>query len=385
MYYNRVAELLTLEYLKQFRVVGIMGPRQSGKSTMIRHLLNDSYTYITFDKLTNRDLFKNDPELFMQNHNRHIIFDEVQQVPDLFPLIKIITDENPGDKGRFVLTGSGQFLLSKNISESLAGRIGLISLLPMQYTETPMTYRNNYMVNGGFPEIVAGSFVNTSGYFDSYLNTYLQKDLRLMLNITDLSAFTQFIRLIAARVTQTLNLSTISKEIGITVSTLSRWVSVLEASYIIFLLHPYHNNLRKRLIKTPKVYFYDNGLLAFLTGVNNNDQLQSGILSGAFFENFVISEIHKTIYHKGYNAYLYFIRTSHGDEIDLVIDFHNSVKLVEIKRSHTYKSMYHKTIYKLSEKNWSKNIIYQGETMQVHPDIKVWNYEDFLKSDLNLL
>jgi predicted AAA+ superfamily ATPase len=385
MYYNRIAEALTTEYLKLFRVVGIMGPRQSGKTTMIRHLLSDSYQYITFDRLENRELFNNDPVRFIQQYNRHIVFDEVQQVPNLFPMIKTIADENQDDRGRFVLTGSVQFLLSKNISESLAGRIGLISLLPMQYFETPTPYQSRFIASGGYPEIATGNFTNPAVYFDSYLNTYLQKDLRSLLNVTDLNAFTQFIRLLAARVSQTLNLSGISKEIGITVSTLSKWVSVLEASYIILLLHPYHNNLGKRIIKTPKVYFYDNGLLTFLTGIRTYDQLQTGVLYGPIFENLIISEVRKSMLHHGTFASLFFIRTSHDDEIDLVIDFGNSVKVIEIKASHTYKSHYHKALNKLSEKTWSKHIVYQGETTQVVQDIKAWNYRDFFQTDFKAL
>jgi len=385
MYYNRIAEALINEYLKSFRVVGVMGPRQSGKSTMIRHLLKDSYTYVTFDSLEYRDLFNNDPVKFIQKFNRHAVFDEVQLVPELFPVIKIVVDENPEDKGRFVLTGSGQFLMSKNISESLAGRIGLVSLLPMQYAESPDSYHNNFILYGGYPEIAAGNIANPGIYFDSYLNTYLQKDLRTMINVSDLHAFTQLIRLLAARVTQTLNLSSISKEIGVTVSTLSKWVSVLEASYIIFLLNPYHDNLGKRLVKSPKVYFYDNGLLSFLTGIRSAEQLETGVLSGPVFENLIISEVCKSLFHNGNFSNMSFLRTSHGDEIDLVLDSGNDVKLVEVKSSVTYKPHYHKTLNKLSEKNWAKHVVYKGETREVLQDVKAWNYQDFLKTDIKLI
>ncbi|HEX2393856.1 MAG TPA: ATP-binding protein [Bacteroidales bacterium] len=383
MYYNRIAESLIKEYLKSFRVVGIMGPRQSGKSTMIRHLLKDSYNYITFDSLEIRELFNSDPVLFIQKYNRHIVFDEVQQVPDLFPLIKTVVDKNPGDKGRFVLTGSGQFLLSKNISESLAGRIGVIPLLPMQYSESPDSYRRNFILSGGYPEIAAGNIRNPLIYFDSYLNTYLQKDLRAMINVSDLHAFTQLIRLLAVRVTQILNLSGLSKEIGVTVSTISRWISVLEASYIIFLLNPHHNNLGKRIVKSPKIYFYDNGLLDYLTGTVTHEQIETGILSGPLFENLIISEIRKSLFHYGNFSTMSFLRTNHGDEIDLILDSGTASKLLEIKSSVTYRPHFHKALVKMPDDIVkARFVIYKGETREVIQNITAWNYHDFLNSDI---
>lgn len=381
MYYNRGIEQLTIDYLQQFRVLGIMGPRQSGKSTMIKYLLKNEYKYVTFDRVDIKNSFYDDPVKFLKLYNRKVIFDEVQQMPEIFPMIKIIADENPDDKGRFVLTGSGQFLLSKNISESLAGRIGLITLLPMQYSEMPETSREKILVNGGYPELVCNKNMNTLAFFNSYLQTYLQKDLRMFIDITNLSAFTQLIRLLAAQVGQHLNLSDISKEIGITIATLSRWVSILEASFIIYLLKPYHNNMGKRLVKTPKVYFYDNGLLCFLTGINTKEQLESGILTGAVFENFVITEMLKSIINKGVFGDLYFLRTSHGEEIDLIVDCNSSKIFIEIKSSHTYKVHFHKTLDKLADSNTKKIVVYQGDTHQVTPDVKAWNYQELFMSN----
>ena len=206
-----------------------------------------------------------------------------------------------------------------------------------------------------------------------------------MLNVTDLSAFTQLIHLLSVRVAQPLNLTDISKETGITVATLSKWISVLEASYIIFLLRPFHKNFGKRLVKTPKVYFYDNGLLSFLSGIGYSATSENDPLSGAIFENMVISEVLKSIYHNGITARIYFIRTNHGEEVDLVIEFHDSVKLIEIKSSHTLKVQYLKNMEKLSEKQWTKHIVYQGETMKINENAKAWNFHDFLCTDPRLL
>jgi len=382
MYYNRIAEQLTRSYLRQFRLVGIMGPRQSGKSTMIRNLLQNKYQYLTFDDISVRDHFFTQPQDFLKKYNRHIIFDEVQQVPELFPALKIFADENPEDKGRFVLTGSGQYLLSKNISESLAGRIGLVSLLPFQFTECNVSMQEKFIYTGGYPEVITGTFSEPHAYFNSYLNTYIQKDLRNMLNVSDLNAFTLFLRLLASRATQILNLSDIAKETGYSVTTLIRWLSILEASYIVFLLRPFYNNLGKRLVKSPKLYFYDNGLLAFLRGITSLNINSEQDSSGVIFENFIISEVRKNLFHKGIFAEIYYIRTSHGEEIDLVIDFKKTVHLIEIKLSENYKPHFHKTMEKLSRHGWLKNVIYKGETHQPATEIKAWNFNDYFKAEM---
>jgi predicted AAA+ superfamily ATPase len=370
-----------MQYLQQFRIVGLMGPRQSGKSTMIKHLLKDDYRYLTFDNLEYRLAMENDPVKFLKANNIKVIFDEAQRVPELFPALKMIVDDDPDVRGRFVVTGSGQFLLSKNISESLAGRIGLVSLLPMQYSEIPGNLRTNIIFNGCYPETIVNQTENTSFFFNAYIETYLQKDLRQMLNITDLSAFMQLVRLLATRVGQLLNISDLSKEIGITVATLSRWISVLEASYIVFLLRPFHANLGKRLVKTPKVYFYDNGLLCYLLGIQTEQQWQTSLAAGAIFENFIITDVFKKMLHKARFSELYFLRTSHGDEIDLIIDHHRAVDAVEIKMSHTCKPSFQKTLEKIGHAGWTKSIVYMGETHQVASDIKAVNFEEYLLSD----
>jgi len=378
MYYRRSAESLTKRYLKIFPVVGVMGPRQSGKSTMLKKLLGEHYTYVTFDDFELKELFFNDPKKFIKRYNNRVIFDEAQYMPELFPIIKQAVDDDRHNYGKFVITGSGQFLMGKHISESLAGRIGLVPLMPMQYIEIPHTKHNTSIFSGGYPELVVRNWKGKQAWFNAYFETYIQKDLKLLTNISDLHAFTRFLRFLAANATQTLNLSGISREIGITVATLSRWLSVLESSYIIFLLQPYYLNLGKRLIKSPKIYFIDTGLLSFLTGIHTRDQWENGIMYGAIFENFIVSELFKKIGYEGQTAKLFFFRTSHGDEIDLVVDLGNKIDLIEIKASETYRPVFHKTLEKLDFRASAKIVVYQGKTNQVLENISAINYSDFL-------
>jgi predicted AAA+ superfamily ATPase len=378
MYYRRAAESLTKKYLKLFPVVGVMGPRQSGKSTMLKKLLGKKYTYVTFDDFELKELFFSDPKKFISRYDNHVIFDEAQYIPELFPLIKQAVDEDRSNYGKFVVTGSGQFLMGKHISESLAGRIGLVPLLPMQYSEIPLRKQNKALISGGYPELVLRNWEGKQAWFNAYLETYIQKDLRLLTNISDLHAFTMFLRFLAANAAQTVNLSGISREIGISVATLSRWLSVLESSYIIFLLQPFHSNLGKRLIKSPKIYFVDTGLLAFLTGIHTPDQWENGIMYGAMFENFIVSELFKKIGHEGQIASLFFLRTNHGDEIDVIIDHGNKIDLIEIKASVTYRPGFHKTLEKFNIPSASKHVVYQGKTNKIPGNITAWNYSDFL-------
>jgi len=378
MYINRLSYNSLSRYLQQFPVIGIMGPRQSGKTTLLKNYFDAKYEYVSFDDFQIVQLFEADPLKFINRYNRYVIFDEAQYVPALFPLIKQVVDDNRSDYGRFILTGSGQFLLSKNISESLAGRIGLLPLMPLQYAEMPNEHQLDMIFKGGYPELVATNYPDSRAWFNSYLNTYIQKDLRQMLKIVDLKEFGIFVRLLAAYATQTLNLSSISREIGVSVPTLSKWLSILEASYIVFLLHPYYNNLGKRLTKNPKLYFVDNGLLAHLTGMNSREQFENGILYGAMFENFIVSEFVKRNYHEAMYADLYYLRTNHGDEIDLIIEKNAEKLFIEIKASETYNTRFHQTLDKLAPVGTKKIVVYQGKTNMVLQDVQAMNYHDFL-------
>ena len=378
IYISRQAEARVKEYLSAFPVIGVAGPRQSGKSTLLKNLLKDSFQYVSFDDFRNRQLFHEDPVRFMKTWPDYIIFDEAQYVPELFSWIKIAVDADRQRYGRFVVTGSGQFMLNQRISESLAGRIGMITLLPFQYSEIPDHLKEESIFAGSYPEPVIRNYKFGTQWYQAYLETYLQKDVRQLINIGDLAGFTAFLRTLAAQTGQVLNLSEISRGIGISVNTLGRWLSVLESSYIIFRLQPYYKNLGKRLIKSPKVYFYDTGLVSLLTGIESRQEWEKGILYGSLFENYIISELFKRKYHENKRMDLYYFRTSNGDEIDLIIDHGLTFEMVEIKASMTWKPDQMKTLKKYTGEASGARLVYQGDTYPDVDGIQVINYKDFL-------
>lgn len=335
-YIQRVVEAKFLEYLTIFPVVGVSGPRQSGKSTLIKHLLGDKYQYVTFDDPTNIRLFTEDPEGFINNCANKVIFDEAQKVPELFNYIKMAVDEDRQNYGKFVITGSSQFSLFGKISESLAGRIGLLTLLPFQHSELPEIYKKCAIYKGQYPELCIQQYLHTEAWYSSYVNTYLEKDVRSILNIGDLRDFNRLLSLLAAQTSQPLNMNSLAAAIGVSASTIKRWISVLEASFIIFLLPPYYENFGKRITKSPKLYFYDTGLVSYLTGIETEKQYNQGPMAGSLFENYVISNIFKNIHHKKLNHHLYYYRTGHGIEVDLIIDTKHTKHFVEIKKSSTF-------------------------------------------------
>lgn len=378
IYIPRLVETRVKEYLAAFPVVGIAGPRQSGKSTLLKQLLGDSFRYVSFDDFRNRQLLADDPVRFMKTWPDPVIFDEAQQVPELFSWIKMAVDADRQRYGRFVITGSGHFMLNQRISESLAGRIGLLTLLPFQYLEIPDSLKADSIFAGGYPEPVIRNYEFRSQWYQAYLETYLQKDVRQLINIGDLTGFTAFLRTLAAQVGQTLNLSEISRGIGISVNTLGRWLSVLESSFIVFRLQPYFNNLGKRLVKSPKVYFYDTGLVSLLTGIESRQEWERGILFGSLFENYIISETIKRKYHENRRMELYFLRTNNGDEIDLIIDRGHSLELVEIKAAMTWRPDHLKILKKYLGHASNARLVYLGDTQPEAEGIQVIGYQDFL-------
>lgn len=382
-YITRTIETKLLEYLKFFSIIGITGPRQSGKSTLLKHSL-PSYQYITFDDFNIRELFYADPNKFLATYPKYIIFDEVQKVPEIFEYIKIVVDNDRTIKGRYILTGSSQFTLLKNISESLAGRIGLLSLLPLDYQELPEHARSSAIYQGCYPELVINNYNLWQDWYSSYIDTYLLKDVRSIANVGDIRDFQRLLQLLATLCAQHLNFASLSRELGIDVKTVKRWISILEASYLIFILPPYYNNYGKRITKSQKVYFYDTGILCFLNKIYTQDQYQHNPLTGAIFENFVISEIYKKSLHNKSNNQLYYLRANNCNEIDLIIESSQGRQLVEIKSSQTFKL---KMIEQLSlfkaEELKSNNIVeaillYQGDSKPDYDDLKIKNFADYL-------
>ena len=376
-YHHRVIESSLKEYLEAFPVVGITGPRQSGKSTLLQASL-PSYQYITFDDYNVIKMFNDDPVQFMATYSDKVIFDEAQKAPALFDLVKLSVDKDRQNYGKYVLTGSSQFSFVKGITESLAGRMGTLCLLPYQFTEIPEELRDEAIYRGSYPEIVNREYAYSQNWYDAYMETYIERDVRSLTNIGNLTDFRHFINLLAANTATTLNMSNYANDLNVNVGTIKNWISVLEASYVIFLVQPYFNNFGKRIIKSPKVYFYDTGLVAYLTGLKTKELYERGPLKGRLFENYIVSEILKKEYHYKTNGKLYYFRTSHGVEVDLIIDYKTHRTLIEIKSSMTFRRKNLTPIESIIEKNDTGYLLYQGVYTPFSDNIKIVNYKDYL-------
>ncbi len=376
-YIKRIAEKSILRILKAFPALGITGPRQSGKSTLLKHLLRD-YQYISFDDIRKIHLYEDDPVGFMNRYNKKVIFDEVQNVPEIFNMIKFAIDNDRQNYGNFVLTGSSNFSFLKSISESLAGRIGLLSLLPFQYLEIPQNQKKESIFKGAYPELVLKNYHESNLWYSSYVDTYLNKDLRMLANIGDIRDFRRFIQLLASRISQTLDMSIFAKNLGVSVPTIKRWISILEASYILFLIPPFYKNHGKRVIKSPKLYFFDTGLVSYFTGIQSYEQYDFGPLAGALFENYVVSEIYKKELHVLSDARLYYMRTYDKNEIDLIIDRTSYKELIEIKKTSTFKSSMIQTLKNERMDNDKCYLLYQGEK-DLYDEISIMPYSEYLE------
>ncbi len=345
MYINRDIEQKIKTALQSFSVVAVIGPRQTGKSTLLKSILGNEYSYITFDDPLVRERAVDDPVLFLSTLGEKAIIDEIQYVPQILSYIKIQVDENRTIKGKYVITGSQQFNLMKNVNETLAGRIALFTLLPFNTNEInkikdlkdKLVKSEDYFIysslNGLFPEPCVNNNMDLRLWFSSYIQTYLERDIRTLFNLGNLRDFTRFIKLLASNCSQILNLSTYARNIGVSVATIKSWLSILEAGHIIFILEPYHKNLGKRMIKSPKVYWNDIGLVCYLTGIYNKEHLLNGPMAGALFENHIIQETIKCFYNSGMAPNIYYLRTSNGLEVDLIIEHENKLFPFEIKLS----------------------------------------------------
>jgi len=293
-----------------------------------------------------------------------------------------VVDQNRKTYGNFVLTGSTQFTFLKSASESLAGRIGLISLLPFQYQEMPKALTQESIFRGAYPELVMRDYFESNLWYSSYVDTYLHKDLRTLANVGDLRDFRRLIQLLAAHVSQTLDMSHYAKNIGVSVPTIKRWLSILEASYVLFLLPPYFKNLGNRIVKSPKIYFYDTGLVSYLTGIDSFDQYDKGPLAGPIFENYIISEIYKKELHTASDASLYYLRTQDKSEVDLIIDRKNRQEWFEIKKSSTLKPDMLKTLRSYQKEAHASFLIYQGKK-ESYQGIQITPFEDYLMGEFD--
>jgi len=359
MYYPRSLNDIWLDASKQFPALLLTGPRQVGKTTFLQHLCEKSRTYITLDDPASRSLANEDPALFMKRFEPPVLIDEIQYAPNLMPFIKMAVDT--GKKtGQFWLTGSQQFLMMKGISETLAGRVAILNLLGFSGRER---YRSNLDVQpfisekqmldsrapyvkkanlkriyndiwtGSFPALIAGPARNKELYYSSYLQTYLQRDVRNLTQVGDEISFLKFLRACAARTGQLLNLSDIAKDTDVSIPTAKNWLSILQASFQVYLLQPYHSNITKRLIKTPKLYFLDTGLCSYLTEWSSPETLETGAMSGAIFETYVLTELLKSYWHKGLQPVLCYYRDKDKKEIDFLIEQNQKLYPIEVKKA----------------------------------------------------
>ena len=378
LYLNRTIEGIIREASQYFSVIAVTGPRQWGKSTLLKHLFPDVPKYSLKD-VNVREFAEHDPIAFLHQHPNGMFIDEIQKVPQLLEYIQGIVDDNPAC--RFLLTGSSNFELLHGLCESLPGRAGVYELLPMTYHETASTMGelslDDFLYSGLYPAICSKK--NKAKFFyPSYVKTYLERDVRDLLRIKDQMQFMKFMKLCASRVGSIFNASDIGAQLGIDNKTVSNWLSVLQASYLVTLLPPYYENISKRLVKSPKLYFNDPGLACFLLDIESPRQLERDKMRGAIFENYVVMEVIKHRYNRGLLNGVYFYRDSNRNEVDILLKEEGEITAIEVKSSMTYHTSFEDSISKLSD--WiktpvtNKMIVYTGDFENTTGNIKILNY-----------
>ena len=377
----RIAEKTVKQFSRQFRAVAIVGPRQSGKTTLVKKIFSRK-PYVSLEDPDERMLASNDPRAFLNRYKNGAVIDEAQRVPELFSYLQGIIDKSAKD-GFFILTGSNNFLLQQSISQTLAGRIGYIDLLPLCYREIIQFGKQDFsmeelLLNGCYPELYDKNR-KPGAWYPAYIRTYIERDVKQIRNIENTIVFNRFLQLCAGRTGQQLNVSALSIESGVDVKTVQAWLSILQSSYIIYLLPPYHKNFNKRIVKTPKLYFIDTGVACSLLGIRQAKELENSHFRGALFENYVIMELLKEKFNKASSSRFYYWKENNGLEIDLLIDAGKKIIPVEIKASSTFSESHIKNL-----QQWNKItgisgglLLYNGETDFTWTDkIRVSNWKN---------
>ena len=356
-YITRSLEPVIKKAAKEFPAVVLIGPRQSGKTTMLKHVFGNEYRFVSVEPPDIRVAAREDPRGFLALYQPPVIIDEIQNVPDLLPYIKEVIDNDRNRSGQYILTGSQNLLLVEKITESLAGRAAMLRLFPFSRREVkrqahkPLPWETTQQesppaksslnemwdsfLRGGYPELNANPERDNHIWHASYVQTYLERDIRGLRQIGDLSQFQSFLRALAARSAQLVNFSDIARDLGVAVNTVKSWLSLLEATFQVIVLRPYHANIGKRMVKSPKVYFSDVGTLCYLTGLRDPDHAASGPMGGQILETAVLSEIVRTYTHRGIEPQVYFWRTSSGNEVDFIVESEGRLIPIEVKQNST--------------------------------------------------
>lgn len=378
-----------LQLLGEYPIVTILGPRQAGKTTLARQLLPD-YAYINLEHPETRAFAQDDPKAFLAQYPGKVIFDEIQRLPELLSYLQVAVD-NQRENGRYVLTGSHQLALREAIAQSLAGRTAILHLLPFSIAELVdndlgFAKAEDYIYQGFLPRIYDQQ-QRPSTACANYYQTYVERDVRQLINLKDVAQFQKFMKLVAGRVGQLMDYSSLAGDVGVSATTIKHWLSILEASFILYKLPPYFENFGKRVIKTPKYYFIDTGLLCFLLSIENPQQVARDPLIGQLFENLVVIDVLKNFYNKGKLDNIYFFRDSNGLEADLLLQQGRQLMPIEIKSSSTYKPELLKglkRIMELSPQMANAHLVYSGDAMQFSNGINAIRFDD-LAARLNLI
>ena len=367
-YYRRILEKELRQSAKEYPVIAVLGPRQSGKTTLVQKTFPRK-PYISLENLENREFALQDPAGFLKTHNAGAVIDEVQRVPHLLSYIQTEVDSNK-KKGRYILTGSNQLILEEKITQSLAGRVSLLRLLPFSLKELE-NYKQiksieEFIFKGFYPPLYSEN-IRIERWLNNYIDTYVHKDVRLIKNVSNLSQFSTFIKMCAARIGQIVNLQSLSSDCGISQNTAKSWLSILESSFIIKKLHCYYKNFNKRLVKSPKIFFYDTGLACQLLSIKKPSELLTHSLKGNLFENFIFAELEKHFFNLGEKPPIYFWRNKSGNEIDFIIDA-KTIKVIEVKSGRTIASDFFKNIEyfsKISNIKMKSYLVYVGTKKQI--------------------